>query len=122
MSQNWKDIGRFSNSKTYRNVNLITIGKNNIGKLRYFYDENKNNTRGSLFDITSVNEMIGIGTNKPFSKLSLGDISGSGTFNIYSPVYEGEIQNNGLGMNTDIFSEKGKSLINKKGELVCKRS
>jgi len=40
--------------------------------------------------------------------------------NIYSPVYKGQIQNNGLGMNTDVFSEKGKSLINKKGELVCK--
>ncbi len=40
--------------------------------------------------------------------------------NIYSPVYRGQIQNNGLGMNTDVFSEKGKSLINKKGELVCK--
>tara|TARA_Y100000590_G_scaffold424155_1_gene530718 strand:- start:2140 stop:4095 length:1956 start_codon:yes stop_codon:yes gene_type:complete len=40
--------------------------------------------------------------------------------NIYSPVYRGQIQNNGLGMNTDVFSEKGKPLINKKGELVCK--
>ncbi len=40
--------------------------------------------------------------------------------NIYSPVYRGQIQNNGLGMNTDVFSERGKSLINKKGELVCK--
>ena len=40
--------------------------------------------------------------------------------NIYSPVYKGEIQNNGLGMNTDVFSDKGKSLLNKKGELVCK--
>jgi len=40
--------------------------------------------------------------------------------NIYSPVYKGQIQNNGLGMNTDVFSEKGKSLVNKKGELVCK--
>ena len=85
MSQNWKDIGRFSNSKTYRNVNLITIGENNIGKLRHFHNENRNNTRGSLFDISGVNEIIGIGTNKPFSKLSLGDISGSGTFNIDSP-------------------------------------
>ena len=84
MSQNWKDIGRFSNSKTYRNVNLITVGENNIGKLRHFYNENRNNTRGYLFDISGVNEIIGIGTNKPFSKLSLGDISGSGTFNIDS--------------------------------------
>ncbi len=40
--------------------------------------------------------------------------------NIYSPVYSGQIQNNGLGMNTDVFSERGKSLRNKKGELVCK--
>ena len=40
--------------------------------------------------------------------------------NIYLPVIKGQIQNNGLGMNTDVFSDKGKSLINKKGELVCK--
>ncbi len=40
--------------------------------------------------------------------------------NIYSPVYRGQIQNNGLGMNTDVFSESGKPLINRKGELVCK--
>ncbi len=40
--------------------------------------------------------------------------------NIYSPVYRGQIQNNGLGMNADVFSERGKSLINQKGELVCK--
>ena len=40
--------------------------------------------------------------------------------NIYSPVFRGQIQNNGLGMNTDVFSDGGKSLINKKGELVCK--
>ena len=40
--------------------------------------------------------------------------------NIYSSVYKGQIQNNGLGMNTDVFSDKGNSIINKKGELVCK--
>ncbi len=40
--------------------------------------------------------------------------------NTYSPVYSGEIQSNGLGMDTDVFSEKGKSILNKKGELVCK--
>ena len=40
--------------------------------------------------------------------------------NIYSPVYLGQIQNNGLGMNTDVYSDKGTSLTNKKGELVCK--
>ncbi|MCJ7800774.1 MAG: acetoacetate--CoA ligase, partial [Candidatus Marinimicrobia bacterium] len=35
------------------------------------------------------------------------------------PVYRGEIQCKGLGMNVHAFSENGKSLINKQGELVC---
>lgn len=42
------------------------------------------------------------------------------TGNIYSNVNSGEIQNNGLGMDTAVFSEKGKSILNKKGELVCR--
>ncbi len=40
--------------------------------------------------------------------------------NIYSPVISGQIQNNGLGMDVDVFDENGKSINNKKGELVCK--
>ena len=40
--------------------------------------------------------------------------------NIYSSVNSGEIQNNGLGMDTAVFSEKGNSILNKKGELVCR--
>ena len=40
--------------------------------------------------------------------------------NLYQPVILGEIQNKGLGMNVDVFSEKGESLKDKKGELVCK--
>ncbi len=32
----------------------------------------------------------------------------------------GQIQNNGLGMDVDVFDENGKSIKNKKGELVCK--
>jgi acetoacetyl-CoA synthetase len=40
--------------------------------------------------------------------------------NLYQPVFLGEIQNKGLGLDVDIFNEKGKSLKNKKGELVCK--
>ena len=40
--------------------------------------------------------------------------------NLYQPVNMGEIQNKGLGLNVDIFNEKGKSQKNKKGELVCK--
>ena len=42
--------------------------------------------------------------------------------NIYSPVISGEIQNNGLGMDVDVFNDSGKSIKNKKGELVCKNS
>jgi len=40
--------------------------------------------------------------------------------NLYQPVIPGEIQNKGLGMDVDIFDEKGNSVKNKKGELVCK--
>ncbi len=36
------------------------------------------------------------------------------------PVYRGEIQCKGLGMDVDCFDEYGKSLVGKKGELVCK--
>jgi len=39
--------------------------------------------------------------------------------NLYQPVYSGEIQNKALGMDVRVFSEKGKSILNKKGELVC---
>jgi acetoacetyl-CoA synthetase len=40
--------------------------------------------------------------------------------NLFQPVYAGEIQNKGLGMNVDIFDDKGMSIKNIKGELVCK--
>jgi acetoacetyl-CoA synthetase len=40
--------------------------------------------------------------------------------NLFQPVYAGEIQNKGLGMDVDIFDDKGKSIKNTKGELVCK--
>ncbi len=42
--------------------------------------------------------------------------------NPWSPVYAGEIQGPGLGMETDVFDDKGKSILNTKGELVCKSS
>ena len=35
------------------------------------------------------------------------------------PVWRGEIQARGLGLNVDVFDEEGKSLKGKKGELVC---
>lgn len=36
------------------------------------------------------------------------------------PVYRGELQGFGLGMDVDVFNEKGESNLNQKGELVCK--
>ena len=36
------------------------------------------------------------------------------------PVYRGELQAKGLGMDIDSFDSEGNSIINKKGELVCK--
>jgi len=42
--------------------------------------------------------------------------------NIYSPVTVGQIQNNGLGMDVTVFNERGKTIKNKKGELVCKNA
>ncbi len=42
--------------------------------------------------------------------------------NIYEPVIAGHIQNKGLGMDVDIFDDNGKSVKNKKGELVCKNA
>jgi acetoacetyl-CoA synthetase len=41
--------------------------------------------------------------------------------NLFQPIYSGEIQNKGLGMDVDIFDETGNSQKNKKGELVCKK-
>ena len=41
--------------------------------------------------------------------------------NPFQAVYEGEIQNRGLGMDVDIFDDKGFSVKNAKGELVCKK-
>ena len=40
--------------------------------------------------------------------------------NIYEPVIAGQIQNKGLGMDVDILNDDGKSIKDKKGELVCK--
>ena len=40
--------------------------------------------------------------------------------NLYQSVNTGEIQNNGLALDVDVLSDKGRSLKNIKGELVCK--
>ncbi len=40
--------------------------------------------------------------------------------NLYQPVNIGEIQNKGLALDVDVLTDKGKSVKNIKGELVCK--
>jgi len=40
--------------------------------------------------------------------------------NPISPVYRGEIQGAGLGMDVDVFGDDGKPMASGKGELVCK--
>ncbi len=40
--------------------------------------------------------------------------------NLYEPVHLGEIQNQGLALDIDIFNDKGSSIKNTKGEFVCK--
>ena len=39
--------------------------------------------------------------------------------NLYQPIYLGEIQNQGLALDVRVFNDKGKSIKNLKGELVC---
>lgn len=61
------------------------------------------------------------------SSVQLGSISGGTDLiscfalaNPVLPVRRGELQCRGLGMHVDAFDENGKSIRNKKGELVCR--
>ena len=80
MSTNWKVIGTNSgNMSQYRNV---THNKLNYetGKLNSIYDVSGIPTKGYTFDICGENIVLGVGTDKPFSRLSLGNNTGSGVF------------------------------------------
>lgn len=41
--------------------------------------------------------------------------------NPIGPVYKGQLQSRGLGLDVDVFDEEGNSLVATKGELVCKK-
>ncbi|OGU71981.1 MAG: acetoacetate--CoA ligase [Ignavibacteria bacterium RBG_16_34_14] len=89
------------------------------------------------FDLSSLRTILSTGS--PLTKenfewiyknvkkdLQLSSISGGtdiiSCFMLGNPmlaVYPGEIQCRGLGMKVEAFDEKGKSVIEKKGELVC---
>lgn len=42
--------------------------------------------------------------------------------NPMDPVYQGQLQSRGLGLDVDVFDEGGHPIISEKGELVCKQS
>ena len=95
-------------------------------KLKYKYKLNKLKTicsTGSPLSSDGFNYVYkNIKKNVHLSSISGGTdiVSCFVLGNIYQPVYKGEIQNKGLALNVDIFNEKGKSIKNNKGELVCK--
>jgi len=76
---------------------------------------------------TLVNETFEYAYQSIKSKMQLASISGGTDIvscfvlgNPSSPVFSGEIQCAGLGMDVDIFDLNGKSVVGNKGELVCK--
>ncbi len=89
------------------------------------------------FDLSSLNTILSTGS--PLSKenfewvysdvkrdIQLSSISGGTDIiscfmlgNPILPVYSGEIQCRGLGMKVEAYDEDGKSILRKKGELVC---
>ena len=95
-------------------------------KLKYKYKLNKLKTicsTGSPLSSDGFNYVYkNIKKNVHLSSISGGTdiVSCFVLGNLYQPVHLGEIQNKGLALNVDIFNEKGKSVKNKKGELVCK--
>ena len=114
MSTNWKDIGMNSgNMKQNRNVtsNRMNYEK---GKWDSVYDISGIESKGYTFDISGQNVVVGIGTDKPFSRLSLGTNQNSGEF---SPTKPGQLAAialnedfngnnfNGLFYNTDISGQ-----------------
>ncbi len=92
---------------------------------------------GDQYDLTSLRSILSTGS--PLSvegfefiyrevkaDLQLASIAGGtdlngcfGLGNPLGPVYAGELQCRGLGMNVHAFNGEGKPVINQKGELVC---
>ena len=100
-----------------RKLNISAIEKYKLGKLKTIC------STGSPLSKDGFNYVY----RKIKKDVHLSSISGGTDIvscfilgNIYNPVISGEIQNNGLGLDMDVFDDNGKSVINKKGELVCK--
>ena len=115
MSTNWKVIGKNSgNMSQHRNVAANKLNYEN-GKWDSIYDVSGIKTKGYTFDICGENIVVGIGTSKPFSRLSLGTDISSGIFDSSNPgqlaalaLNEESNGNNfkGLVYNSDITSQR----------------
>ena len=85
MSSNWKLIGRNSgNMSHHRNVASNKLNYEN-GKWDSIYDISGIKKKGYTFDICGENIVVGIGTPKPFSRLSLGAVVADGQPSIADP-------------------------------------
>ena len=94
-----------------RKLNISAIEKYKLGKLKTIC------STGSPLSKDGFNYVY----RKIKKDVHLSSISGGTDIvscfilgNIYNPVISGEIQNNGLGLDMDVFDDNGKSVINKK--------
>ena len=116
MSTNWKQIGKNSgNMSQYRNV---THNKLNYetGKWNSIYDVSGIKSKGYTFDISGQNIVLGVGTDKPFSRLSLGTDVSNGIFDPNKPGQLSAIaldeSGNGYGFTGIVLNSKITSLDN----------
>ena len=102
--------------------------KNNKIKIKESFKLNSLNTLASTGS-PLVNESFEYVYENIKSNIHLESISGGTdlvscfvTGNPLMDVYSGEIQCKALGMDVDVFDEKGNSIENQKGELVCRNA
>ncbi|AAS71081.1 acetoacetate--CoA ligase [Leptospira interrogans] len=114
-------------------INVFGVGA------KYILTLEKSKFQPKDFDLSTIRTVLSTGSPLTTSgfryvyqhwkkDLQLSSISGgtdlNGCFalgNPILPVYEGEIQCRGLGMDVEIWNESAKSVIEQKGELVCKQ-
>ena len=101
------------NMKHHRNVTSNRVNYE-TGKWDSIYDISGIDSKGYIFDISGQNVVVGIGTDKPFSRLSLGSNENAGEF---SPTKPGQLaaialneesngdKFNGMFYNTDISGQ-----------------
>ena len=100
-----KDVGVVPNNiSSFPKLKLITSTGSTLAEesFDYVYEHWKNDVQ--LSSISGGTDLIAC------------FVLGSPTL----PVYRGEIQCKGLGMDVDCFDENGNSLVDRQGELVCK--